>query len=49
MHRMCKIIHTDLKPENIVVNLTNDELEEIAKQGYLSTNNKKYDYHCDLN
>jgi len=24
MHRMCRMIHTDFKPENVVINLTDD-------------------------
>jgi serine/threonine-protein kinase SRPK3 len=37
MHRMCKIIHTDFKPENVVICLRDDEVEEIAKTGQLTT------------
>ena len=33
LHRICKIIHTDLKPENCIVALGNDELGEIVKNG----------------
>ena len=33
MHRMCKIIHTDFKPENVVICLRDDEVLEIAKTG----------------
>jgi len=33
LHRICRIIHTDLKPENVIVSLTKDELEEIQKKG----------------
>ena len=33
MHRMCKIIHTDFKPENVVICLREDEVIEIAKTG----------------
>jgi serine/threonine protein kinase len=40
LHRICKIIHTDLKPENVIVSLTKAELEEILKRGSLSTVNK---------
>lgn len=40
LHRICKIIHTDLKPENVIVCLTKQELEEIVKRGQLSTVNK---------
>lgn len=37
MHRMCKLIHTDLKPENVVISLTKEELKEIKKNGCLAT------------
>jgi len=37
MHRMCKIIHTDFKPENVVVGLKDSEVAEIAKTGQLTT------------
>lgn len=37
MHRMCKIIHTDFKPENVVICLREDEVNEIAKTGQLTT------------
>ena len=33
LHRICKIIHTDLKPENTIVALGNERLEEIVKTG----------------
>jgi serine/threonine-protein kinase SRPK3 len=35
LHRMCKIIHTDLKPENAILALRQAELEEIAQNGCL--------------
>jgi len=34
---MCKIIHTDFKPENVVVGLKDNEVSEIAKTGQLTT------------
>jgi len=37
MHRMCKIIHTDFKPENVVICLREDEVAEIARTGQLTT------------
>ena len=40
LHRICKIIHTDLKPENVIVCLIPQELDEIVKRGQLSTMNK---------
>mmetsp|Transcript_4599 Transcript_4599/g.7005 ORF Transcript_4599/g.7005 Transcript_4599/m.7005 type:complete len:378 (-) Transcript_4599:1550-2683(-) len=33
MHRMCHIIHTDFKPENVVICLRDDEAREISKTG----------------
>ena len=36
LHRMCNIIHTDLKPENVLVCLTPDEIKEIALTGHLT-------------
>ena len=36
LHRMCHIIHTDLKPENVLVCLTKDELKEIQSTGHLT-------------
>ena len=37
MHRMCNVIHTDFKPENVVISLTDDEVKEILKTGQLTT------------
>jgi serine/threonine-protein kinase SRPK3 len=37
MHRMCKMIHTDFKPENVVICLRDDEVGEIYKTGQLTT------------
>jgi serine/threonine-protein kinase SRPK3 len=37
LHRVCKIIHTDLKPENVNLCLTEKEVEEIALKGQLTT------------
>ena len=43
MHRICKIIHTDLKPENCIVALGHDELAEIVKNGKIIKKRKKYE------
>ena len=40
LHRKCRIIHTDLKPENVIVALNKSELTEIMKRGQISTMNK---------
>jgi len=37
MHRMCHIIHTDFKPENVVICLRDDEVKEIRRTGQLTT------------
>lgn len=37
MHRMCQIIHTDFKPENVVICLRDAEIGEISKTGQLTT------------
>lgn len=39
LHRVCELIHTDLKPENVILNLLPDELKEIKNKGYLTTTN----------
>ena len=41
LHRMCNIIHTDLKPENVLLCLTEKEIKEIANNGYLNISKKK--------
>ena len=49
LHRMCGIIHTDLKPENVLVCLSQNELKEIYDTGYFditklkNKNDKKRD------
>lgn len=37
LHRICQIIHTDLKPENVNLCLTEEEVKEIASKGQLTT------------
>lgn len=37
IHRMCQIIHTDFKPENVVICLRDQEIAEIQKTGQLTT------------
>jgi serine/threonine-protein kinase SRPK3 len=38
LNRICSLIHTDLKPENVVIALTQAELKEIYGNGCLATN-----------
>lgn len=42
LHRVCHIIHTDLKPENVVLSLRRDELNDIVQRGQLG--NEKWNY-----
>jgi len=37
LNRICKLIHTDLKPENVVIALSKEELKEIYDNGCLAT------------
>lgn len=36
LNRICKLIHTDLKPENVVIALSKEELKEIYGNGCLA-------------
>lgn len=36
LNRVCKIIHTDLKPENVLLCLTDDEIGKIVDDGQLN-------------
>lgn len=40
LHKYCGIIHTDLKPENVMVCLSNEELQEIFESGQLKLKSK---------
>lgn len=35
---MCGVIHTDLKPENVMVCLSEEEIRELVENGQLSSN-----------
>jgi len=41
LHRICKIIHTDLKPENTIVALGNEKLLDIVEHGIIRKTNKQ--------
>jgi serine/threonine-protein kinase SRPK3 len=36
LHRVCGVIHTDLKPENVMLCLTKEELIELVETGQLN-------------
>jgi len=36
LNRICRVIHTDLKPENVLLCLTPDEIRKIVEDGQLS-------------
>eukprot|EP00826_Nyctotherus_ovalis_P034869 TRINITY_DN2941_c0_g1_i8.p1 TRINITY_DN2941_c0_g1~~TRINITY_DN2941_c0_g1_i8.p1 ORF type:complete len:239 (-),score=59.68 TRINITY_DN2941_c0_g1_i8:103-819(-) len=44
LHRICHIIHTDLKPENVLVSLTKEEIKEIVAQGQFGKSKSKYKF-----
>ena len=46
LHRICKIIHTDLKPENVLLSLTPEQIHEIRTQGQLG---KRIKYRLPVN
>ncbi len=37
LNRICRVIHTDLKPENVLLCLTPDEIRKIVEDGQLSS------------
>lgn len=45
INRICNLIHTDLKPENVVIALSKEELKEIYNNGCLA--NTKAFWKCD--
>ena len=32
LHRVCKVIHTDIKPENVVLQIHDSQLDEFVKK-----------------
>jgi serine/threonine-protein kinase SRPK3 len=40
MHRICNLIHTDLKPENVAICLDNKQLEQILQDGFVNHSKK---------
>lgn len=45
LHRMCKVIHTDLKPENVSLCLTEEEIHNIQTKGHLKPIKVRDDHH----
>jgi serine/threonine-protein kinase SRPK3 len=42
LHRMCNIVHTDLKPENVLICLTEEEVAQIATENRLKQNKNEH-------
>ena len=38
LHRICGVIHTDLKPENVLLCLSDEEIKDIVDNGQLTKN-----------
>jgi serine/threonine-protein kinase SRPK3 len=38
LHRVCGVIHTDLKPENVLLQLSKEEISDIIENGQLTKN-----------
>ena len=36
LNRICRVIHTDLKPENVLLCLTDEEIKKIVEKGHLA-------------
>ena len=41
LNRICKIIHTDLKPQNVLLCLTDGEIKKIVEDSFTSVFNKR--------
>lgn len=37
LNRICRVIHTDLKPENVLLCLTDQEIKQIVESGQLAS------------
>lgn len=37
LNRVCRVIHTDLKPENVLLCLTETEIKQIVEKGQLAS------------
>jgi len=37
LNRICRVIHTDLKPENVLLCLTDEEIRKIVEDGQLAS------------
>jgi serine/threonine-protein kinase SRPK3 len=49
LNRICRVIHTDLKPENVLVCLTEDELKRIVEDEQLTSGGDfadRLNYYC---
>lgn len=50
LNRICRVIHTDLKPENVLVCLSEEELKKIVEDEQLASSGDYADrlnYYCE--
>jgi serine/threonine-protein kinase SRPK3 len=50
LNRICRVIHTDLKPENVLVCLTEQELKRIVEDEQLNSKEEfeeRLNYYCE--
>lgn len=50
LNRICRVIHTDLKPENVLLCLTEQELKKIVEDEQLSSAGDftdRLNFYCD--
>jgi serine/threonine-protein kinase SRPK3 len=48
LHRVCDIIHTDIKPENVLLCLRNDELSQIMDKQRMGSSSPDYKFDATL-
>ena len=50
LNRICRVIHTDLKPENVLICLTEQELRKIVEDEQLASSGdytNRLNYYCE--
>jgi len=50
LNRICRVIHTDLKPENVLLCLTEEELRKIVEDEQLASSGdyaERLNFYCE--